>query len=413
MVAKGKSLSKGRIYYSFIVMYLLFMADFMCRVGVNSLFPIIQKDLHLTDGQIGTLGSIVLVGMAVCVLPVSYLADKFSRKKAVVVLSTIWGSGTIVSALADSYSTLVISRLLVGFGNSAYAAISVAILSGWFSEEKRGKAISLYDTAMDLGFAVASSLCGIMAGFMGWRASLIFVGSCSLVLSVMSLFIKEGNQVESAQNEEKKKVDVGSALRALLKNKPLLLFSGGAAFNNLMYAATFGWMSMFMVREMNYSLALAGSVAGAISLLGIVGYPIGGVIIDKWYKKDIRSRAWLYSICNVVYGLCNILAIYLHFIPLLFIGYFIQTMSVAAPHIATQELVEERFRAVSYGVYVVFIQALGAVGPLLVGVLSENYGLTIALVVVEFAGFITAGLSLWAARYYKEVYNAVKKEEQC
>ena len=88
-------------------------------------------------------------------------------------------------------------------------------------------------------------------------------------------------------------------------------------------------------------------------------------------------------------------------------------MSVAAPHIATQELVEERFRAVSYGVYVVFIQALGAVGPLLVGVLSENYGLTIALVVVEFAGFITAGLSLWAARYYKEVYNAVKKEEQC
>lgn len=53
------------------------------------------------------------------------------------------------------------------------------------------------------------------------------------------------------------------------------------------------------------------------------------------------------------------------------------------------------------------------VGPLLVGVLSENYGLTIALVVVEFAGFITAGLSLWAARYYKEVYNAVKKEEQC
>ena len=407
-----KSLSSGKIYYSFVVLYLLFMSDFMCRVGVNSLFPVIQEELNLTDSQIGMLGSIVLVGMAVFVLPVSYLADKISRKKMIVILSIIWGGGTIISAMADSYGTLVLSRFLVGLGNSAYAAISVAMLSGWFSENRRGKAVSIYDTAMDLGFAVAASSCGILAGLMGWRATLIFVGGMSLFLSFLSLFIPEERKASVSQTgKEEEKVSVPTVLKAVLKNKPLLLISAGAGFNNFMYAATFGWVTMFMVREMGYSLAVAGSLCGAMSLIGICGYPIGGIILDKWYKKDVRSRAWLSAIMNFFYAAFTIAGFYFQFIPLLFLGYLCSTIQMSAPHIATQELVQEKFRSVSYGVYVITIQSFGAIGPILVGVLSESFGLTVALIAIQFAGFFATLFNFGAGKSYMNVYDRVKKIE--
>ena len=49
------------------------MIDFISRVGINAIFPVIQADLQLTDTQVGMMGSVVLLGMAVFVLPISFL----------------------------------------------------------------------------------------------------------------------------------------------------------------------------------------------------------------------------------------------------------------------------------------------------------------------------------------------------
>jgi MFS family permease len=412
-----KPLSRGRVYYSFVVLYLLFMVDFMSRVGVNSLFPVIQEDLGLTDSQVGMLGSVVLVGMAVFVLPISYIADRVSRKKTVIVLSIIWGLGTLISATADDYTTLLITRFFVGLGNSGYAAVSVSMISGWFSEAQRGKALSLYDTAMDLGVAVASAVCGILAGLMGWQATLAFVGVLSLLISVLSFFVpEERKQAErlaaQKKNNEKSKVDLKSAAKAVLQNKPLLAVSLGAGFNNFLYSATIGWMSMFMVRNMDYSISVAGTIVGAVSLVGLIGYPIGGYIIDKWYQTDVRSRAWMGGLSGIFSGLCNGLAVYLQCVPLFFLGYIVVTIATAAPHIATQELVEERFRAVSYGLYVVFIQAMGAVGPTLVGVISEASNLSFALASIQVFGLLAGLFYAIAGKLYIPTYNKVKKLEE-
>ena len=131
------TLPKGKAYYSFVVLYLLFMVDFMSRTGVNSLVPLIQTDLGLTDTQVGMISSVVMIGMVIFVLPVTYFADKFSRKKTVVVLSLFWGISVLVSSQVESYTALLITRFFVGLGCSGYAAISTSMISGWFAEEQR------------------------------------------------------------------------------------------------------------------------------------------------------------------------------------------------------------------------------------------------------------------------------------
>lgn len=413
------TLPKGKAYYSFVVLYLLFMVDFMSRTGVNSLVPLIQTDLGLTDTQVGMISSVVMIGMVIFVLPVTYFADKFSRKKTVVVLSLFWGVAVLVSSQTESYTTLLITRFFVGLGCSGYAAISTSMISGWFAEEQRGKALSIYDTAMDVGAAVAAAACGMLAGMMGWQVTLLFVGCLSLAISVASIFIPdekkmalEKQKAEKAAAKAENKVNVGAAVKAVLSNKPLLAVSLGAGFNNFLYCATFGWINMYMVRDMGYSVSLAGSIAGAVSLVGVLGYPIGGIIMDKWYKKDIRSRAWLAAISGVLSGVCNVIAVYFQCIPFLFIGYVIVTIAAAAPHICTQELVEEHFRSTSYGMYVIFIQAFGAVGPTLAGALSEASTLMTSLILIQIAGLLAGLMYVIAGKLYIPTYKKVKALEE-
>lgn len=74
-------LPKKTLVFGIFVLYALFMLDFAARLGVNAVFPLMQKDLGLSDSQVGLLGSVVLFGMTVFVLPVSFLADKTSKKK--------------------------------------------------------------------------------------------------------------------------------------------------------------------------------------------------------------------------------------------------------------------------------------------------------------------------------------------
>ena len=93
------SVSRPRFIFAFVVLYVLFLLDFSARLGVTSVFPAMQEALGLTDSQIGVAGSAVLCGMTLFVLPLSFIADKTSKKKAVTLMSGLWGTGCLLCGL--------------------------------------------------------------------------------------------------------------------------------------------------------------------------------------------------------------------------------------------------------------------------------------------------------------------------
>lgn len=68
-----------KVYFWVAILYLLFMTDFLCRVGINAIFPTIQADLNLTDQQVGYMGSVVLLAMGICALPISFQKENGHR----------------------------------------------------------------------------------------------------------------------------------------------------------------------------------------------------------------------------------------------------------------------------------------------------------------------------------------------
>ena len=411
------SLPKRKRTMFFLILYSLFTFDLIARVGINSIFPLIQADLQLTDVQVGMMGSIVLFGMAVFVLPISFLGEKYSTKKGITLSALIWSIGTLISGMANNFSTLLISRFFVGSGNSAYAPLSNSLLTSMYPKGDWGKKIGIYNTGMTLGMALGAIVFANIANQFGWRVSFYTVGLASLVLTFISLLLPDPNKILSNNSTSSKKastknqVTLKNTVHIIAKNKSLLGICLGAGLMSTVLQGNLSWLSIFFVREMNLSLAFTATLISIISLVSAFGYPIGGAIMDKWYKRDKRVRVFLPALSISFAVLCFSIGFYFKIIVLVVAGGFFLTTACTAYHVSTQELVPTWLKSISYGVYVVFIQFFGAAGPLLIGALSEKLSLVNALMIVQLINILAVVIFLIARRTYISDFNKARQLE--
>lgn len=406
----------------FIILYCLFAFDFIARVGINAIFPVIQGDLGLSDTEVGMMGSVVLLGMGVLVLPVSFLGEKYSTKKAITLSALVWSVGTLLSGMASSFHLLLASRFMVGAGNSAYAPLSNSMITSMYSKKDWGKKIGIYNTAMTIGMALGAIVFANLANSFGWRMAFYTVGVISVILTIASLALPDPKKILAMQSatgnvkqvkeQEQAKVNIREALKVFGKNKTLLGMCMAAGLGALVVQGINSWMSIYFVREMGLPISYAATLVSVVALIAAVSYPIGGAIMDKWYLVDKRCRVFMPCICKILAVTTFGLGFYLKLIPLIFVGGFFATMGSTCYHVATQELVPSWFKSVSYGVYVLFIQLLGAVGPLLVGSLSEIFGLKTALAGTQLLSLVAAIILLILSRSYIKDFDRARQMER-
>ena len=400
------------IFYVSIV-WLLYFFDFVARFGVNPLYPLIQKDFGLSDPQVGLLGSVVLFGMAILVLPLSYLADRWSRSKLVSLMALVWSACSILSGLARSFPVLLLARCGLGVGEASFAPTATSMLTTWFKKSQWGRVMGFFNTAASMGVLIGSVFCGYMAVTYGWRTTLILIGIPGIILGFMALLIPNTKAKQTTASGDKKevKLTVKSAAAMIAKNKSVLLLVLVYGVINMVIVALLSWLPMYFIRIMGMTVPKAATLTGLAAILGVVGYPLGGYLSDLLVKKDIRFRMWLPAIIALLIAGLNVAGFYLQSIVLIFMGSFFYTFIHPSVIASSQELVPSWYRSVSMGCVIFGMQFIGMLGPYLTGVLSKYFGLMSALIwmqvfyVICFAGFLVIG------KTYLKDYNRSKEEE--
>lgn len=405
--------SKGKRRAYFLILYGLFVADFIARVGINSIMPLIQSDLKLTDGQIGSLVSCVAMGMAIFVLPISFLGEKYSTKKAITLSSVIWGVGSLISGATHSFYTLLVARFMVGTGNSAYAALSNSLITGMYPKSRWGKQIGLYNTAMTLGMAAGALFFANLATQFHWRTAFYAIGGITLVLTLLSLTLPD-NRKETAKATSVKttnEVNLRKVFNLIVKNKTLIGVYLGAGFSVFAVQSILTYASIFCVREMDMTVSAAANIVSFMALLALLGYPVGGAVLDKWYSVDKRARIWMPAVCFALCAVMFFLGFSLKNVILIAVGYFFFSCANTCFHAASQELVPVWFKSVSYGGYVMFCQLFGAIGPFVTGLVSDAFGISMALCALQ-AVFVLATIVCVIVGFgYNKCYEKARNEE--
>ena len=145
---------------------------------VGAIAPQLRNAFHGTTigtGDIGLLASVSLLVGAIATIPVGFFVDRVKRIPLLAVSIVLWSIASLLSAFAGSYSTLLLTRLLLGVV-VATAGPAIASLTGdYFEAKERGK-IYAYILGGEIagtafGFIVSSSV----ASAISWRAAFVLL----------------------------------------------------------------------------------------------------------------------------------------------------------------------------------------------------------------------------------------------
>ncbi len=420
---EGYLFSKRYTNYIFILLFLLYMFDYIDRMVITSLFPFLKADWNLSDTQCGALVSAVYWSIVLFTFPVSILVDRWSRSKTIGLMAVVWSIATGLGALSGTFRHLFTSRTVIGIGEAGYAPGGSAMMSALYPEGKRSWMMGLWNASIPLGSAIGIAIGGIIATHWGWRHALGIVAIPGMIIAILFFFVKDYKTVglEKTVTRQDKKAErkkVRMSIKDMLVEfltKPSLIFTYfGMAAVVFTTTSLLTWLPTYFHRVQGMPESSAGVKASAIMLFAIIGAPLGGYISDRWRKKQINARLLVPALTSLLSAILMFLSFSvfegeLQYLILLSMGISI-TAFIAAAAAVTQDVVHAGMRAISYAVAVVIQNLLGAsLGPIVMGAISDSSNIQTAFKFLPVALLIAAILFFAGSLYYEKDLRRVEK----
>jgi predicted MFS family arabinose efflux permease len=394
----------------FWLLFGLYMFDYMDRMVIVSLFPFLKQDMGLTDAQCGLLVSSVYWSILIFSFPVSILVDRWSRTKSISIMAALWSMATVACAFTRNFSQLFITRTAIGIGEAGYAPGGTAMLSANFPKENRAKILGLWNASIPLGGALGIGIGGFVAHHFGWRHAFGLVAFPGLIIAIMFYFVKDYKTIRLTRKEETGKetkmlfIDMA---RQFTRNKTLVCNNLAFALNVFITTSLLTWLPTYFHRFDDLAMDKASMKASSIMVLAIIGAPLGGFLADAWMKKRKNARLLLPAASSILTGILLFIAFgFLQGNIQYFVLFLIGITAVAfvpAGVAVTQDVVHPGLAAVSLSLNIIIQHLLGSsLAPIVIGKLSDTYGLDKALTILPIFAFLAGILLFIGSFYYKK-----------
>jgi predicted MFS family arabinose efflux permease len=391
---------RAQAWFAFAMTFALMLFDYVDRQVIVSLFPQMKAEWMLSDQQLGGLVSIVSIVVAVGGIPVALLADRFSRVKSVVVMATTWSLATISCMFASNYGQLFAARAVVGAGETGYGSVGAALIASLFPQRLRAGLLGAFFAAASLGSVLGVLMGGVVAARWGWKAAFGVVGLPGLVLALLYLFVRDYKTIPAAPQLHR------AALEAMARSRTVVWCCIGGAMQLIVVSAVWSWLPSFLNRFHGMAPDDAAEQASLVVLVGAVGSFAWGVLLDRvGSRRPGRKLAVLGALCVL-----STLVFLTAFgsgatgatqFRLILLGGFLMTCTVGVVAAVVIDVVHPAMRSTGAAVLSLFQNLFGmAIGPLLAGVLSDQWGLQQAMTVIPSFGLLSALAFLLASRSY-------------
>src|SRR6202140_3853499 len=259
------------------VLALINFVNFAARQVFVPLIPLLREHLHVTDAQLGSLQTFLLVVLAVGSIPFGFLADRFSRKAIIAIGILFWSIATFAGGLVSTFLFFLIARAMVGLGEAAYAPAAQSMISGGFPQERRAFAQSIFASGMLLGGAAGQALGGIIGPRYGWQAALFIVAFAGIVPGIALFWIDEPPRGPRS--------DVVPIARLLRVPAFVSMIAAGTCIT-FASVSLLTWGIDFAVNYKDFSLREAALSLAVVALLSLLlGVLTGGFLADRLQRK--------------------------------------------------------------------------------------------------------------------------------
>src|SRR5881394_2032293 len=265
------------------VLALINFVNFAARQVFVPLIPLLRDHLHVTDAELGSLQTFLLVVLAVGSVPFGFFADRFSRKAIIAIGILLWSVATLAGGFASTFLFFLIARALVGLGEAAYAPAAQSMISGAFPPERRARAQAIFALGMLLGGAGGQALGGILGQRYGWQSAFFLVAVLGLLPGLALMRLEEPPRGPRSE--------VVPILRLLSVPAFVAMIAAGVCIT-FSTVSLMSWGVDFAKNYKDFTLSEASVSLSLITLFSLVlGVLAGGYIADR--LPTAASSPWL------------------------------------------------------------------------------------------------------------------------
>lgn len=343
------------------------------------LLPLIGKELGLSYSQIGLVMSCQYIAGAVSSVPGGMLVDTVGRKGFLMALSLFWvGFPYLLMGFTTNYWMLLLCVGLVGIGNNLWHPTAIPTLARLVPARK-GFVLSLHGMGGNVGDALAPLAVGALLATFSWREVVAMnvvpglVMACLIVIFLGSLRLGGKGNAAPAEQQGQSLKDYFAGLRALFRNRNLVLLSTSSALRSMTQNTLLTFVPVFLAYEMGYSPLWVGACMFALQAAGFAAAPVAGHLSDSMGRRHIVMTSMLMTaVILFAMALAGHSAVFVFFIALL--GFFLYAIRPVL-QAWLLESTPKNMGGTSIGI-LFGTQAIGSsIGPILGGVLADRYGL--------------------------------------
>ncbi|WP_407314549.1 MFS transporter [Desulfosporosinus sp. SB140] len=171
-----EQLPVSRFHYVLLITAGLgWMFDSMDTGIVSFVLPVLMKEWHLSPEQVGNIGSIGLLGMAIGAIIAGTIADRIGRKKVFAFTLLTYSIATGLCGLSWNLTSLMAFRFIVGFGLGGQLPVAVTLVSEFSPVKHRGKFLVLLESFWAFGWLLAAIVSYLIIPKFGWPIA-FFIG---------------------------------------------------------------------------------------------------------------------------------------------------------------------------------------------------------------------------------------------
>ena len=233
-----------------IILTILFVLGiFICMLDttiMNVSLPNIGEHLNIGLDSLSWALNVYLVLFAALTIPLTRLAEIFGIHKGFLLGVLLFGTGSILSALANGLDFLLVGRAVQSVGAALVFPLSMTLGINLVAVEKRTGMIAILGITQGIAAALGPTIGGIVTQFIGWRWIFLINVPLTVIMLIIGLFaLKLRNEKQTKQT-----LDLWGSFLSMVFLSSLSL--------GMMQGRSWGWTSYLTI------------TCFAVSLLGFI-----------------------------------------------------------------------------------------------------------------------------------------------
>jgi len=394
---KQSSLSSRRALLAACLGWMLDSFDVMLYALV---LAYLMKDLEMSKGTAGLLGSLTLIASALGGIVFGVVADRFGRTKALRASILIYSVFTAACGLSRTVLHLAIFRICLGLGMGGEWASGAALVSETWPAEHRGKALGFMQSFWAVGYALAALVTALILPRWGWRA-VFFIG---VLPALFTFWIRAKVEEPAIWHKQKSLASQKERLRieSVIHGRLLTITIAVVLMNAFTMFAWWGfnlWIPGYLsLPQMQGGAGLSPRFMSALIIFMQTGMWLGYLTFGYISDKLGRRKTYVFYLLSAAFLVFIYSALRRAILLLFFLGPFVAffgTGYFSGFGALTAELYPTRIRATAQGFTYNIGRIASAIAPLAVGTLAQRQGFGNAFLLASGAFLLASIMWLW------------------